>query len=181
MLQNNDDASSDGCFVNKQGCCLAAVPCASCGPLAWRAACAPRRTGLQPVLRLWKCRVLSYRRKCVLAFVILAAADARSLVQTARQEAAQFRFTYGYEMPVDYLARVLADKAQVYTQVCAIFGWLCKMRSSWGCRQPMPDAAPIVYLCDTSVACAQHSCSRGCSYTLGTGVPQSGTSGEVLG
>eukprot|EP01025_Chloroclados_australasicus_P042354 TRINITY_DN45061_c1_g1_i1.p1 TRINITY_DN45061_c1_g1~~TRINITY_DN45061_c1_g1_i1.p1 ORF type:complete len:244 (+),score=31.10 TRINITY_DN45061_c1_g1_i1:142-873(+) len=42
--------------------------------------------------------------------------DARSLVQTARQEAAEFRFTYGYEMPVDYLAQVLADKAQVHTQ-----------------------------------------------------------------
>ncbi|KAL4433631.1 hypothetical protein ABPG75_000072 [Micractinium tetrahymenae] len=42
--------------------------------------------------------------------------DARSLVQTARAEAAEFRFKYGYEMPVHYLASVLADKAQVYTQ-----------------------------------------------------------------
>lgn len=38
-------------------------------------------------------------------------------MQTARAEAAEFRFKYGYEMPVHYLARVLADKAQVYTQV----------------------------------------------------------------
>ena len=44
-------------------------------------------------------------------------ADARSIVQQARQQAAEFRFTYGYEVPVDYLAKVLADKAQVYTQV----------------------------------------------------------------
>lgn len=43
-------------------------------------------------------------------------ADARSIVQQARHQAAEFRFTYGYEIPVDYLARVLADKAQVYTQ-----------------------------------------------------------------
>lgn len=43
-------------------------------------------------------------------------ADCRSIVQTARQEAASFRFQYGYEVPVDYLAQVLADKAQVYTQ-----------------------------------------------------------------
>ena len=49
------------------------------------------------------------------------AADARSLVQKARAEAAEFRFKFGYEMPVDYLAKVLADQAQVYTQV----------RSSW--------------------------------------------------
>lgn len=45
------------------------------------------------------------------------AADARTLLQKARSEAAEFRFKYGYDMPVDYLARVLADQAQVYTQV----------------------------------------------------------------
>jgi len=43
-------------------------------------------------------------------------ADARSVVQQARQQAAEFRFTYGYEVPLDYLTKVLADKAQVYTQ-----------------------------------------------------------------
>eukprot|EP00879_Flechtneria_rotunda_P004730 GHRR01004998.1.p1 GENE.GHRR01004998.1~~GHRR01004998.1.p1 ORF type:complete len:247 (+),score=92.04 GHRR01004998.1:280-1020(+) len=42
--------------------------------------------------------------------------DARSVVQQARHQAAEFRFTYGYEIPVDYLAKVLSDKAQVYTQ-----------------------------------------------------------------
>jgi 20S proteasome subunit alpha 1 len=42
--------------------------------------------------------------------------DARSLVQKARSEAAEFRFKYGYEMPPDVLARTLADQAQVYTQ-----------------------------------------------------------------
>lgn len=46
-----------------------------------------------------------------------AAADAKSQVQKARSEAAEFRFKYGYEMPVDFLAKVLADQAQVYTQV----------------------------------------------------------------
>uniref|UniRef100_A0A7S3QRN4 Proteasome subunit alpha type n=1 Tax=Dunaliella tertiolecta TaxID=3047 RepID=A0A7S3QRN4_DUNTE len=42
--------------------------------------------------------------------------DARSIVQQVRQQAAEFRFKYGYEIPVDFLARVMADKAQVYTQ-----------------------------------------------------------------
>lgn len=42
--------------------------------------------------------------------------DAKSIVQQARQQAAEFRFKFGYEVPVDYLAKVLADKAQVYTQ-----------------------------------------------------------------
>ncbi|XP_027355508.1 proteasome subunit alpha type-6-like [Abrus precatorius] len=43
-------------------------------------------------------------------------ADARTLVQQARNEAAEFRFTYGYEMPVDVLAKWIANKSQVYTQ-----------------------------------------------------------------
>lgn len=42
--------------------------------------------------------------------------DARAIVQQARQQAAEFRYKYGYECPVDFLAKVLADKAQVYTQ-----------------------------------------------------------------
>jgi hypothetical protein len=51
------------------------------------------------------------------------------VVQQARQQAAEFRFTYGYEVPVDYLAKVLADKAQVYTQVGA---GAADCPNSWG-------------------------------------------------
>lgn len=43
-------------------------------------------------------------------------ADARSLVQQARNQAAEFRFKWGYEMPVDVLAKWIADKSQIYTQ-----------------------------------------------------------------
>ncbi|KAF5203087.1 Proteasome subunit alpha type-6, partial [Thalictrum thalictroides] len=43
-------------------------------------------------------------------------ADARSLVQQARNQAAEWRFKWGYEMPADVLAKWIADKSQVYTQ-----------------------------------------------------------------
>lgn len=56
--------------------------------------------------------------KCLTAEeCVVPVADARSLVQKARSVAAEFRHTYGYEIPVDYLAARLADQAQVYTQV----------------------------------------------------------------
>lgn len=43
-------------------------------------------------------------------------ADSRSIVQKARAEAADHRHKYGYDLPADGLARILADQAQVYTQ-----------------------------------------------------------------
>ena len=48
------------------------------------------------------------------------APDARSIVQDARQRAAEFRYKYGYEVPVDYLAQALADKAQYLTQYARV-------------------------------------------------------------
>lgn len=42
--------------------------------------------------------------------------DARSLVQKARSESAEFKFKYGYDITPSTLARILADQAQVYTQ-----------------------------------------------------------------
>eukprot|EP01090_Pellita_catalonica_P003824 TRINITY_DN13504_c0_g1_i1.p1 TRINITY_DN13504_c0_g1~~TRINITY_DN13504_c0_g1_i1.p1 ORF type:complete len:245 (-),score=51.01 TRINITY_DN13504_c0_g1_i1:28-762(-) len=43
-------------------------------------------------------------------------ADARALVQRARQTAAKFKFDFGYDIPVSYLAKRIADRAQIFTQ-----------------------------------------------------------------
>ena len=47
-------------------------------------------------------------------------ADARAAVTRARAEAAEFRYTYGYEMPCDALAKRIANINQVYTQRAAM-------------------------------------------------------------
>jgi len=43
-------------------------------------------------------------------------ADCKAQIQRARYEAADFQFKYGYEIPVQVLARRIADIAQVKTQ-----------------------------------------------------------------
>ncbi len=42
--------------------------------------------------------------------------DNNAKVQRARYEAANFKYKFGYSMPIEVLTRKLADIAQVYTQ-----------------------------------------------------------------
>lgn len=46
----------------------------------------------------------------------LGVADAKTLIERIRQEASQFKYKEGFEIPVQHLAKRVADIAQVYTQ-----------------------------------------------------------------
>ncbi len=71
-------------------------------------------------------------------------ADARAQVQRVRQEAAEFRYKYGYDMPPEVFARRVADMNQVYTQHAGMRPYgvsmmLCGMDEEKG---------PQLFLCD---------------------------------
>ena len=50
------------------------------------------------------------------AAVVGVMTDARMVASRTRYTAAEFKFKYGYNIPVDFLARKVADRSQVFTQ-----------------------------------------------------------------
>ena len=76
--------------------------------------------------------------------------------------AAEFRHTYGYEIPVDYLAARLADQAQVYTQVSLQGGPVTALGFSM--TAPLREVLFLVplLLASFSELCGQHFAAAVC-------------------
>jgi len=71
-------------------------------------------------------------------------ADARAQVARARHEAATFKFKFGYEVPVSYLAKRIADQAQVYTQ----HAWMRPLGVAMILAGIDEELGPQLYKCD---------------------------------
>lgn len=70
-------------------------------------------------------------------------ADCASMIQRARYEAANFKYKYGYEIPIEALTRRMSDIAQVYTQNAEMRPLGCSM-----ILIGFEDGKPLVYKAD---------------------------------
>lgn len=84
---------------------------------------------------------LSENHGCIATGVIT---DAKAIVQRARSEAADFKFDYAYEVPVEYLARRVADENQIYTQ----HAYMRPLGVTLIIMGMDEEAGPSLYMCD---------------------------------